>query len=168
MNHHPCPDMEEKLVDLADDTLTPEEAGSVRDHLAQCPHCRATVEALRQSLEVARSIWQDDLRDDRVGQVGHTHVGRYVAVAACVVLAVAGVSYWSARRQPVAGPPTIAEIEDHIAASAAAARMLAAVSQLETQTALRDVTESQYRYIVDKYPDTAAAEPARRRLESLR
>ncbi|MHC4517586.1 MAG: anti-sigma factor family protein [Planctomycetota bacterium] len=168
MNRDPCPEMDEKLVDFADGVLSGVEAAGVRQHLAQCAQCRATVEALRQSLEAAQSIWQDNTAPTSRVRTLPSHRWRYVAAAACVALAVGGVFFWPARRQPAANPPTMAEIENRIAASASAARMLAAAGQLETQTALRDVTESQYRYIVDKYPDTPAAEPARRKLESLR
>ena len=170
MNPDRCPEIQEKLVDFADGALSGAKAERVREHIEQCAECRETVEALGQSLEAAHAIWQDNLRDNHAGR-GHArriHIGRYVAAAACVALAVAAAFYWSTRHRPAPSAPTMAEIESQIAASASAARMLAAASQLETQTSLRDVAENQYRYIVQRYPDTAAAEPARLKLESLK
>jgi len=167
MNRDRCPEIQEKLVDFADGILSDDEAARIRGHIEQCAHCRATVEALGRSLETARAIWQDNLRDGRRSR--RPHRWRYVAAAACVAIAVSGTFFfWSARRQPAASPPTMADIENQIAASASAARMLAAVDKLGTQPALRDIAESQYRYIIDKYPHTPAAEPARLKLESLR
>ena len=166
MNRNPCPEMEEKLVDFADGVLSGDAAAEVREHLEQCGPCRTTVEALGQSLETAQAIWQDNLHD-RHGSL-RPHRWHYVATAACVALAIGGAFYWPGRHQPAPRPLMMADIESHIAASASAARMLAAIRTVETQTALRDVAKNQYRYIVDKYPDTAAAEPARRKLESLR
>ena len=55
-----------------------------------------------------------------------------------------------------------------MAQSARAARLLATVDQLDSQASLRDVAESQYRYILAKYPETSAAKAAQLKLESLR
>ena len=170
MNPDRCPEIEEKLVDFADGVLSGAEAERVREHIEQCVDCRATVEALGQSLEAAQAIWQDNLRNDQAGRdpARRIHMAHYLAAAACVALAVTGAFYWPTRHQPVDSAPTLAEIESQIAASASAARMLAAVDKLGTQPALREIAKSQYRYIIDKYPDTPAAEPARLKLESLR
>ena len=170
MSRDRCAEIQEKLVDFADGVLSGAEAGRVREHIEQCAECRATVEALGQSLEAAQAIWQDNLREDHAGQ-GHArriHMARYLAAAACVALAVGAAAYWSTRDRPIPSAPTLAEIENQIAASASAARMLAAVDKLGTQPALREIAKSQYRYIIDKYPDTPAAEPARLKLESLK
>ena len=167
MNRDACQTMEELLVDFADEALPSDQAAKVREHVEQCPHCRATVEALTQSLAMAQTIWQDNAHD--VGQIRarQSHRWRYIAAAASILLAVGTLSYWPARHAPTADVPTLAEIENHIAAAGRAARLLARVDQLETQTPLRDVAESQYRYIVETYPDTGAAESARLKLKSL-
>jgi anti-sigma factor RsiW len=170
MNRDRCPEMEEKLVDFADGVLSAAEATRVREHIHRCAHCRATVEALGQSLETAQAIWQDNLREDQAGR-GHARrvrIGHYVAAAACVALAVGAAFYWSGSHRSVDSTPTLAEIENQIAASASAARMLAAVDKLGSRPALREMVESQCQYIIDMYPDTAAAEPARLKLEALR
>ncbi|UCD52769.1 MAG: zf-HC2 domain-containing protein, partial [Phycisphaerales bacterium] len=60
MKRDSCQTVEELLVDFADEALTGAEAARVREHIDQCPHCRATVAALRQSLQCAQAIWQDN------------------------------------------------------------------------------------------------------------
>ena len=170
MNRQACQAMEELLVDFADDALTGAEAARVRAHVDQCPQCRATIAALRQSLECARTIWQSNLPSV---QSDHRHMRqssrwRYVAAAAGILLAVGTLAYWPPRRPPSAPAPTLAEIENHIATAGRAARLLARVDQFETQASLQHVAASQYRYIAERYPDTTAAASARLKLESLR
>ena len=157
------------LIDFADDALSGAEAAQVRAHVEQCPQCRAMVTALRQSLEAAETIWQDNLPpvQSHRTRVLQSRKWRYVAAAASILLAVGTLAYWPSPPRPAPSAPTLAEIEDHIAASGRAARLLTRIDQLETQASLRDVAESQYRYIVQKYPDTTAAAAARLKLESL-
>jgi anti-sigma-K factor RskA len=168
MNRDSCHVMEELLVDFADDTLAGEEATQVREHLKQCPQCREMVEALRQSLKVAQTIWQDNTRHGGRARALPSHRWHYVAVAAVIALAAGAAFFWSARHKPTANAPTLAEIENRMTESARAARLLVTVDQLESQPSLRDVAESQYHYIVQKYPETAAAKAAQLKLESLR
>lgn len=163
MKRDTCQAMEERLVDFADDALPSAEATQVREHVEQCPHCRATVEALKQSLMCAETIWQDNTH-----HIGRSHKWHYVAAAASVALAISGFFYWPAHHQPAPNTPTLAEIENRIAAAGRAARLLARIDQLETQASLRDVAENQYQYILERYPDTAAAASARLKLKSLR
>jgi anti-sigma-K factor RskA len=151
MNRAFCQTIEARLVDLE-----------------QCPTCRAMVDALRQSLRCADVIWQDNWRDAQTLPASGVGAWRYIAVAACIVVAAGGLWCWSVRRKPVTKTPTLAEMEQHISAAGAAARLLAATDQLQMQASLRDVTESQYRYILEKYPDTKAAVQARLKLESPR
>lgn len=168
MNRESCHVTEELLVDFADDTLTREEAAKVKEHIEQCPPCRKTIEALRQSLQAAQIIWQDNTRHGRATRALPSHKWSYVVAAAAVIaLAIVGAFFWSARHEPVPDAPTWAEIENRMAESARAARLLVTVDQLESQASLRDVAESRYRYILEKYPDTAAAKSARLKLQSL-
>jgi len=170
MNHVTCQTIEEQLVDFADETLTGAEAERIREHVAQCADCRATVEALRQSLQCAQVIWHDNARS-----IGRTRTlclrkWPYMSAAAAGILLAAGALFFYRPKfqPPTSGTPTLAEIENRIAASGRAARLLARADQLEMQASLRDVAQSQYRYIVEKYPDTPAAASARLKLESLR
>jgi anti-sigma factor RsiW len=168
MNRDSCEEMEELLVDFADGALAGGEAERVGAHLERCPHCRAMVEALAQSLRCAEVIWQDNLRETQAARVGLRRLWRYFAIAAGVALSLGSVLFWSARHQPTTKAPTLAEVERHIVTAGTAARLLAATDQLETQASLRDVAQSQYRYILERYPDTEAAAQARLKLESLR
>ena len=168
MNRDACQTIEELLVDFADETLTGAEADRVREHVERCPHCRTTVEALKQSLTCAETIWQANAHDVGQTRTRRSHGWRYIAAAAGILLAAGALLYRPARHQPAPSAPTLAEIENRIAASGRAARLLARVDQLETQASLRNVAESQYQYIVEKYPDTTAADSARLKLKSLR
>jgi len=167
MNHETCQTLEEQLVDFADDALTGIEAERVGRHVAQCSDCRATVDALRQSLRCAQAIWQDNARP--VSRTRRLPLWRWPYLAAAgVLLAVGALLYRSTSPLPAPDAPTLTKIEDQITASAGAARLLIAAGQLETQPSLRDVVISQYQYIVEKYPDTAAAAPAHLKLKALR
>jgi len=167
MNRETCQAIEEQLVDFADDALTGADTARVREHVEQCPHCRAMAEALRQSLQCAEVIWRDNA--DPVVRAGALPAQRwpYVAAAAGILLAVGTLLYRPTPRAPAPSAPTLAEIENRIATSGRAARLLARIDQLETQASLRDVAASQYRYLVEKYPDTTAAAAARLKLESV-
>jgi anti-sigma factor RsiW len=168
MNRDSCRIIEELLVDFADDTLSCEEAARVRKHIEQCPQCRAMVEALKQSLGTAQAIWRDNAHEVSRARAFPSHRWRYLAAAAVILLAVGTLAYWPSRRPAPPDAPTLAEIENRMAQSATAARLLAIVDQLESQPSLRDVAESQYRYILAKYPETSAAKVAQLKLESLR
>ena len=169
MNRQTCQAMEELLVDFADETLTGAEAARVREHIERCPHCHTMVDALRQSLGTAQTIWQDNLpsvQSDRKGALQSLR-WRNVAAAAGILLAVGTLTHWPSRPRPAPSAPTLAEIENHIAAAGRAARLLARVDQLETKASLQHVAASQYRYIADRYRDTTAAASAQLKLKSL-
>lgn len=168
MNRDSCQVIEELLVDFADGALAHDEAERVSAHVEHCPHCHAMVEALRQSLQCAKVLWQDNLRDTQTVRSGARRVWRYVGVAAGLALSLGSVLFWSTRHKPAAKAPTLAEMEHRIASAGAAAQLLAATDQLETQASLQDVAQNQYRYIVAQYPDTEAAIQARLKLKSLR
>ncbi len=168
MNRDSCQITAELLVDFADDTLSDEEAARVHKHIEECPQCRATVEALKQSLGTAQAIWRDNACPASRARTLPLPWRRYAAAAAAVLLAAGALMYRPARQPARADAPTLAEIEDRMTQSATAARLLATVDQLESQPSLRDVAESQYRYILVKYPETSAAKAARLKLESLR
>jgi len=168
MNRDSCQITGELLVDFADDTLSCEEAARVREHVEQCPQCRATVEALKQSLETAQAIWRDNACPASSARTLPLHWRRYAAVAATVLLAAGALMYRPARQPARADAPTLAEIKNRMTQSAQAARLLVTVEQLESQASLRDVAKSQYRYILAEYPETSAAKAARLKLESFR
>jgi len=130
MNRDSCQAIEEMLVDFADGVLAHDEAERVSAHIEHCPHCRALLEALRQSLRCAEAIWQDNLSDTQTVRVRPRKLWRYVAVAAGVVLSLGSILIWFARQKPTVKTPTLAEMEYRIAAAGTAARLLAATDQL--------------------------------------
>ena len=159
MNTDTCQTIEEWLVDFADGALPSDQAARVQAHLAQCPTCRATIEALQQSLAIAQTIWQDTARDVGQSQPRRLSLWHYGAVAAAILLALGTLFYRpDGRTHPAAPGPSLADIERQMVEAASAARLLVATEQMETQPALRDIAKSQYRHIVERYPDTAAAE----------
>jgi hypothetical protein len=168
MKRDTCQAMEEWLVDFADETLTGPEADRVRKHVEQCPHCCEMVDALRQSLDIAQTIWLDNAQGIGPARTPRSHKWRYVAAAATILLAVGILAHSPPRQPPSAPTPTLAEIENRIAEAGHAARLLAKVQQLEVRTSRLDMARSQYRYIAERYPNTAAAESARLKLRSLR
>ncbi|MBN1363022.1 MAG: hypothetical protein JW993_20655 [Sedimentisphaerales bacterium] len=168
MNRDCCGEIEELLVDVADGVLADDVAGQVTSHLERCLRCRRLVEDLRQSIRCATILWQDNLHSTQVVPIRSRGLWRYVAVAAGVVLAVGAAWFSTGRPKPRPGTLTLAEMEQRIVAAGSAARLLAATDELQEQTTLRDVAESQYRYILAKYPDTEAAVQARAKLKTLR
>jgi len=171
MNEEICREFEERLVEYADGELLADEHEQVRRHVERCARCRMTVEALLESIRIAEAIWQGHLEDRQV-VAGHRRSGvrwwrlDIVAAAACLVLGIGGAVLWSVFRPQSQAPLTVADVEDRMARSAAAARLLAAADLLGTQAGDRALVESQYRYILRRYPDTDAAAEVRLKLQS--
>ena len=185
MNPEPCREMEESLVDYADGALPPEESRRVAEHIERCDACRRTVEALRESIRIAGAVWQDTLQDiepvcsDAARRFSkecalagtlQTRVWswRYAAIAASILLVIGGTLLWSVRSRRASAPPTLAEMERQISESATAARLLAATEVMKDQARELDVSEAQYRHILEYYPNTDAAAQVRLKLKSIR
>ena len=49
----------DRLVDYADGALPNDQRAAVESHLSQCAECRALVQQLRESLELAQLVWND-------------------------------------------------------------------------------------------------------------
>lgn len=60
MKEPTCSEITEALVDYADGELSAEAATTLRTHLAGCPLCRARLDALRRSLALAWTIWEEN------------------------------------------------------------------------------------------------------------
>jgi predicted anti-sigma-YlaC factor YlaD len=169
-----CEEIERMLVDYADDELSPGESSKVAEHLAKCESCRRMLEALQRSLRLADVIWKDGLAETEDIHVPvrrgarRVHWPRYAALAASVVLVVGGSVVWRALTRPAKPELTLAEIERRITESASAARLLAATELLAGQPYAEDLVNSQYRYIVDRYPRTEAAGQARSKVDRLK
>jgi ERCC4-type nuclease len=88
---------------------------------------------------------------------------RYAAIAASILIA-AGISViW--RTSPQEPALTFAEIEQRIEQSGRAARLLAAAELLAECPDAQSIVKQQYRYIVETYPQTAAAAQAKSRIQ---
>ena len=61
MKNDNCDKIEELLVDFADGLLSEQDTMLVREHLDDCSACRDTAIALKESLEMAQVIWNDNL-----------------------------------------------------------------------------------------------------------
>jgi len=169
-----CKEIERMLVDYADDELSPSESSKVAAHLAKCGSCRRMLEALQRSLKLADVIWEDGLAGTKAIGVpirrGARKVRwpRYAAIAASIVFLAGGSLVWRSLTQPAKPELTFAEIERRITESASAARLLAAAELLAGQPYAEDLANSQYRYIVDRYPHTEAAAQARSKVDRLK
>jgi anti-sigma factor RsiW len=170
----PCKDIEQMLVDYADGELPPSESGKVAEHLVKCVSCRRMLEALQRSLRLAEVIWDDGLAETKDIHVSirprarRVRWPRYAAIAASILLVVGTYFVCRSLTKPAKPELTLAEIECRINDSASAARLLAAAELLAGQPYAEDLANSQYRYIVDRYPDTKAAAQVRSKAGRLK
>jgi anti-sigma factor RsiW len=165
-----CEEVKKLLVDYADGQLPTGESSEVAEHLAKCQHCGTTLKALKRSLDLAGIIWEDGLKEikgtpipamRRVSKFGWR---RYAAIAAAILI-VTGISMiWRTITRPKEPGPTFAEVERRISESASAARLLAAAELLAKYPDAQSIVKKQYSYIVETYPDTAAAAEAKLRI----
>ncbi len=187
-----CEQMEDLLVDYADNDLPADRRGQVEAHLASCPRCRTLLQALRQSAVLTRTIWEEaygDVADlqprDVVSQrQPRRFIGFTGAVAAAIVLAMVGSLTWrvlvvparqsapapNVRQGPliVAGPQlTPEQVRRSVDATGASTALLASVDWLAEQPANREIARQQYEFILHTYAGTEAAAQAKSRLSAL-
>jgi anti-sigma factor RsiW len=151
------------LVDYADGLLSEHEAQAVADHLADCPTCRTTAEALTRSLDLAQAIWRDNLESAApLASAGGTvrrviPRGRYLAVAAALLITTGGTFFLYTLRPTPPHAPTPQEVEQYAARAGTAAQLLAATQLLAKCEGTESLVARQCRYILDTYADTPAA-----------
>jgi len=170
MNAERCEQIEPLLVDYADGTLPPPERRRIADHVAGCPRCREELDALARSLELARVVWEGNLRSGSQTAWAEAHPTRRlwpcVAAAALIVL---GIGLALHRLDRPSGPMepelTLAQIERQIFEEASAAKVLAAAELLERKPHASELAEKPYRYVIEHYPQTHAANIARTRIQ---
>ena len=167
---------QEKLVAFADGDLSASESQEVSKHIDHCESCRAMVEALQQSIELAKVSWAAEyakwpkwrLRDKP--RLSRWPVVRVVAVAASILLLLGVGLIW--RLVPEPGKPArngevIARLEQTVIRVGAAAQMLAVADMLANQPGGRDYARERYKEIVTGYSDTEYAAQAKLRLKTL-
>jgi anti-sigma factor RsiW len=166
-----CGHFEEMLVDYTDGRLSPEDSNEVAEHSARCEHCRALLDSLQKSLDLAGVIWTDSLADTEKicvqarPDAEKSHWLRYAAIAASILIVVTASVVWRMLREPEQPELTFAQIERSITESATAARLLAATELLADCPNAQAVVDQQYRHIVQTYPETSAASEARLRIQ---
>ncbi len=166
-----CEEIREMLVDYTDGQLSPSDSKKVAEHLAECTHCRKMLGALQRSLELAGVIWEDGLAETKeihapiLGKPRKIRWLRYTAAAAGILLVVATSILWRALVRPAKKELTFTEIERKITESASAARLLAAAELLAEYHDARSIVKEQYHYIVETYPETAAAAEAKSKIQ---
>lgn len=166
-----CEEIREMLVDYADGQLLPSDSKKVADHLAECEHCRKMLDALQRSLELAGVIWANGLAETKEirvsipGKAKKIYWFRYAAVAASILLVLTTSIVWRRLVKPTRKELTFAEIERKITESASAARLLAAAELLAEFPDAQSIVKEQFRYIVETYPETAAAAEAKSKIQ---
>ena len=166
-----CEKIEEMLVDYADGRLSTIASNEVAEHLGKCGHCQRMLGALQSSLELAGVIWANGLaktKEIRVsipGKAKKIYWFRYAAVAAGILLVVTTSVVWRTLVRPAKKEISFAEIERKISESGSAARLLAATELLAEYPDAQSIVKEQYRYIVETYPETAAAAKAKSRIQ---
>jgi predicted anti-sigma-YlaC factor YlaD len=165
-----CEQLEDLLVDYADDQLDPDECSTVAGHLRSCSNCRAKVGALNKSLELTRIIFQDNLSqiDDTgpaVAKSGKIKWKRLAWAAAAVLLAAGGLLTFHAQQtRPVEQTITassIEEIDREINRALIAAKLLATAELMAESADNQNMVQKQYYHIAKTYPNTAAAQKAK-------
>ena len=176
MNDHACESIEKLLVEYADGELPPQRARPVAEHLAGCNRCRARLGALRESLGLARDIWQAAVASVEQIDVRPPIRSRRLAfrrpavAAACVVVAAVGVlCVWTARPKDApharpAPPLTAAQAERMIDREGAAARLAASAQILADQPGGEQYADIVFSYLIEAYPDTSAGREVSNRI----
>jgi anti-sigma factor RsiW len=158
-----CKDIQEMLIDYVDGGLLAGQSSEVETHLDKCENCRKLLDAMRKSLELAEVIWAGGLAETESieipvqPKIRRIHWLRYAAVAASIFIVVAISLLWRGVSRPKRVELSFEEIERNIAESANAARLLAATELLADYPDAKEIVEQQYRYIVQKYPQTPTA-----------
>jgi len=139
--------------------------------LAECEHCQRTLEALQSSLELAEVIWEDGLgaaKEIRIPipfKARKIRWPRYAAVAASILLVVTTSVTWRAWVRPAKKELSFTEIERRITESGTAARLLTAAELLAEYPDAQSIVKEQYRYIIQTYPETSAANKAKLKIK---
>jgi predicted anti-sigma-YlaC factor YlaD len=157
-----CEEIRDKLVDYADGELSEQDSQAVGEHLAECPRCRDLVCSLERSLNLAKTIWLDNLQGSgsASGVRRHLSVGRWarcIGIAAGILITIGGALVLCFLQKPDSRALTYAQIEQQATRCAAAARLLVATQLLAGCEDTESLVERQRQYILSHYPDTPAA-----------
>ena len=178
-----CRDVADKLVEYADGELPPDEAALVARHLADCRRCHAVVVALQRSLELAKAVWADvevggSEEQESANPVWwrRDRVRRSLMAASIAIVFVGSIAWYvgtvtddGSKAKPTFASRsiTLAEAEQEIMEVGISTRMLAVADYLAEHSVGRDIAAERYRYILQTYPETEAAQLARSRLQAI-
>ncbi|HUT45198.1 MAG TPA: zf-HC2 domain-containing protein [Sedimentisphaerales bacterium] len=167
----------EKLVAYADGDLSPSETDRIAEHIASCSDCQAVTEALERSLQVTQTIWQTGqaqwpkTHPLEVFQSSKWSFRKVATVAASILLVLWAGAVWRmlsrlTERAGISREQALAvEIKRKIADSGDAARLLASAELLSKYPEAEKDVKQRYQHIVEKYPETAAAAKARKKIQ---
>lgn len=150
----PCPDYRDKLIDYADNELSPDDARDVEQHLSTCSTCQQWVEALNVSLTISRHAWQANYEPVPMPEIPQRHfrlVHKLIAVAASVVVMAAG--WWMIQTRTSQDVLTVAQVQqdiqdvEHVASQLVVAQILASCDGTE------DMVKRHQKYMQDMYPE---------------
>jgi len=166
-----CEKIEQMLVDYADGRLSASDSDKVAEHLQKCEHCRNILGALNKSLELTGIIWADSLTETKEIRAPipskHRKITwpKYTAAAAGIILLLTTSVLWRALIRPQEKELDFADIERRITEAGTAARLLAATELLAEYPDAQPIVKQQYRYIVETYPETSAANKAKLKIQ---
>ena len=166
-----CENIEEMLVDYADGLLSSGESNKVAKHLEKCVPCRKILEGLQKSLDLAGVIWSDGLAETKEirilipGKMRSIPWTKYAAAAAGIILLLTTSVVWQTLMKPAEKEINFADIERSITEASTAARLLAATELLTQYPDAQTIVKEQYRYIVETYPETSAADKAKLKIQ---
>jgi hypothetical protein len=181
MKEHTCQVVsKEQLVAYTDGELSPSEAERIAEHIANCQNCQSMAEALQRSLQVTKVIWQTSevqwlkTRPPERFQSSKWSYRKVAAVAASILLVLGVGAVWRMLSRPTEltgisrEQALAAEIKRKVADSGDAARLLAAAELLSKYPEIKSLVKERYQYIVETYPETAAAAEARLKVQQLK
>jgi len=167
----------EELVAYADGELPSSEAEQIAEHIANCPNCQSMAEALQRSLQVTKVIWQTSeaqwskTRPLERFQSSKWSFWKAAAVAASILIVLGAGAVWRMLPRPteltgISREQALAvEIKRKITDSGDAARLLAAAELLNKYPEAGSTVKRRYRHIIEKYPETTAAEKAKLKIQ---
>jgi predicted anti-sigma-YlaC factor YlaD len=172
MTSKTCDRLADLLVDYADGELPGAQAAQVEQHLATCPACRASLQRLEHSLDLARGIWRESLVGPPSGPSGKRFRLKPVlqtSLAACAAALLLAVGVWLFSRSPspeirqtarktFTEPAEEIDLHALLAREVQAARLAASVNQLASSSAAPSYQREAMEYLASAYPDT---EPGR-------
>ena len=179
MNDDSCESVREMLVDYDDGQLKANQVAEVSRHLAACPFCRQELQDLRDSLKLAREIWNEAAVNVEDVQIAFPPAKRPIvlrrlaAVAACLALAVGlTVLVWLSGTPGTPPPSAIAQISPAARAArliereAASAKLAASAQILADSPGGQQFASAAFQYLAQTYPQTTMGKQALNKISS--